>query len=316
MSASSKPSEIATRVLYLVPTPSADVAREKTAPKMRFLYPLAAVCLAVVFLAPSTGHAQTPKLRADQQKFIEMAIAGVEPAYRAAAYEQMAKTVAPMSEQMIAMAMTKAKTNKAEQAQQAKAEKAARDAAPKDRAVTPEDRAYHKAQYEPVIRKHHAVQKKFDAFVNAKVAAYCPGRDTYARFGSGWRYEQGEMMMESALATWNVETNVTVAGEAYAPTNGRYNFDFSKVRMTYDEKAVDAAIKSACDQVHVKGKAFLAKVDPIIARKDWDGAFKAEGSAQSALDVTRQDLKAKLDPLGPGDFSAIQMAMMNGKRVS
>jgi hypothetical protein len=269
-----------------------------------------------VFLAPANAHAQAPKLRPDQQKFIEMAIADVDPAYRAAAYEQMAKSVAPMSEQMISMAMAKAKTNKAEQAQQAKAEKAARDAAPKDRALTPEDKAYHKAQYEPVIRKHHAVQKKFDAFVNAKVAAYCPGRDTYARFGSGWRYEQGDMMMESALATWNVDANVEIAGEALAPTNGRYNFDFSKVRMSYDEKAVDAAIKAACDQVHVKGKAFLAKVDPLIKKQDWDGAFKAEGSAQGALDVTRQDLKAKLNTLGPGDFSAIQMAMMNGKRVN
>lgn len=306
----------ATRVNYLVPTPSADVAKETTAPKMRFLYPLAAVCLAAVFLAPSDAQAQTAKLRPDQQKFVEMAIADVDPAYRAVAYEQMAKTVAPMSESMVTMAMAKAKTNKTEQAQQAAAEKVARDAAPKDRELTSEDKAYHQAQYEPVIRKHHAVQKKFDAFVNAKVAAYCPGRDTYARFGSGWRYEQGEMMMESSLATWNVDANVQIAGDALAPTNGRYNFDFSKVRMSYDESAVDAAIKSACDQVHVKGKAFLAKVDPLIKKQDWDGAFKAEGSAMAALDVTRQDLKTKLNTLGPGDFSAVQMAMMNGKRVN
>ncbi len=38
----------------------------------------------------------------------------------------------------------------------------------------------------------------------------------------------------------------------------------------------------ACDKVHAAGKAFLAKVDPLIAKKDWDGAFKAERLRQRA----------------------------------
>jgi hypothetical protein len=122
-------------------------------------------------------------------------------------------------------------------------------------------------------------------------------------------------MMDSALASWNVETNVTVAGEAYAPKNGRYKFDFSEVKMSFDKAQVDAAIKASCDKVHVAGKAFLAKVDPLLAKKDWDGAFMAEGSAQGALQPIRDELKAKFDKLSPGDFSAIQIAMMNGTKV-
>jgi len=51
-------------------TPSADIAKAMVAPKMRFLYPLAAVALAAVFLTPSAGDTQTSsaKLRSDQQK--------------------------------------------------------------------------------------------------------------------------------------------------------------------------------------------------------------------------------------------------------
>ena len=184
-----------------------------------------------------------------------------------------------------------------------------------ERESTPEDIAFMKAQYEPVMRKHHAAQVEFDKLVNAKVAAYCPASGVYARYGSGWRYEVGQFMMESALGANNIEARVHVAGEAYMPKDGRYKFDFSKVRTTFDKSAVDAAIKSACDRVYTTGKAFLAKVDPLIAKQDWDGAFKAEGSANAALEPIRRDLQAAYDRIGPGDIGVFQLAMMNGVRV-
>jgi hypothetical protein len=121
-------------------------------------------------------------------------------------------------------------------------------------------------------------------------------------------------MEPSSLATWNVETNVHVASEALAPKDGRYKFDFSKVRMTFDEKEVDAAVKLACDKVKASGREFLAKVDPLIAKEDWNGAHRAEQSAQGKLDPIRVELKAKFDKLSPGDFSAIQLAMTSGTR--
>ena len=46
--------------------PSATVAEAATSPKMRFLYPLAAACLAIVFMSPSGGQAQTAS--AEEQK--------------------------------------------------------------------------------------------------------------------------------------------------------------------------------------------------------------------------------------------------------
>jgi hypothetical protein len=288
---------------------SSSTSKRATAPKMRFLYPLAAACTAAVLLAPSHGSAQTPKLRPDQERAIEAMLQEVEPAMRPMARQQLAASFANFSEAQIAMMMAKMKENKAAEA------KTPKPVVEVETPSTPADIAFMKAQYEPVIRRHHAAQKEFDAFANEKLRAYCPGRDQYARFGSGWRYEQGEFMMESSLASWNVETNITVAGEAYAPKNDRYKFDFSKVRMSFDKAQVDAAIKASCDKVHVAGKAFLAKVDPLLAKKDWDGAFMAEGSAQGALQPIRDELKAKFDKLSPGDFSAIQIAMMNGAKV-
>ena len=295
-----------------LPLPSTQVAEEATKPRMRFLYPLAAVCIAAVFLAPTSGEAQPTgaiKLRPDQQRAIELALQSVEPAMRPMAREQLATSFGMMSEVQIAMVIAQMQAN----ASDARAEPEPAPAA--DAVATPEDLAYNRAQFEPVIRKHHAVQTRFDNFANARLAAYCPGRDQYARFGSAWRYEQGQFTMPSALATWNVETNVQVASEAYAPQDGRYQFDFSKVRMTFDEKAVDAAIKDICDQVHAAGRDFLAKVDPVIAREDWDGAFKLEQWAQGRLEPIRSQLTAKFDKLSPGDFTEIQLALMNGKRV-
>ena len=291
--------------------PSADVAKAVTKPRMRFLYPLAAVLAAAVFLAPTAGEAQTPKLRPDQERAIEAALKEVEPAMRPVAREQLAKSFVHFSEAQIAMMMAKMEENR-----KAEAAKPVPVKEEPKREATPEDLAYNKAQYEPVIRKHHAVQKEFDEFANARLQAYCPGRDAYARFGAAWRYEQGEFMMDSSLATWNVESNVTVASEALAPKDGRYKFDFSKVRMSFDKMAVDAAIKASCDKVHAAGKAFLAKVDPLIAKQDWNGAFKAEGWARNQLEPIRTELKAKFDMLSPGDFSAIQMAMMSPTQVN
>lgn len=294
-----------------MPMPSTQAVHKATSQKMRFLYPLAAVCLAAVFLSPSAGQAQTTgaKLRPDQERAIEAMLQDVEPAMRPMARQQLAMSFANFSEAQIAMMMTKMSENKTAQA------KAPKPVVEESHPSTPEDTAFMRAQFEPLMRKHHAAQVEFDNLVNTKVAAYCPASGVYARYGSGWRYEVGQFMMDSALGANNIEARVTVAGDAYMPKDGRYKFDFSKVRTTFDKAAVEAAIKTACGKVHGVGKAFLAKVDPLIAANNWDGAFKAEGSANAALEPIRAELQAAYDKLGPRDISEFQLAMMNGTRV-
>lgn len=290
--------------------PSTDIKPAKQ-PDMRFLYPLAAICAAAVLLSPSTGEAQSSavKLRPDQERAVELALREVEPAMRPMARQQLAATFANFNEAQIAMMIARMDESRA------KAANAPAPAIEATRESTPEDIAFMRAQFEPVMRKHHAVQVEFDTLVNAKMDTYCPKSGVYARYGSGWRYEVGQFMTESALGANNIEMRVSVAGEAYLPKDGRYTFDFSKVRTTFDKAAVDAATRIACDKVHAIGKAFLGKVDPLIARKDWDGAFKAEGSANAALEPVRRELQAAYDRLGPGDIGALQLAMMNGVRV-
>jgi hypothetical protein len=294
-----------------IPLSSTQIANDKAAPKMRFLYPLAAVCLAAVFMSPGNGEAQTsaPKLRADQERAIELALKEVEPAMRPMARQQLAISFANFNEAQIAMMVAKMNENRAESAARPV------PVAEVETVSTPEDSAFMRAQYEPVMRKHHAVQKAFDQFANAKIDAYCPKDGKYARFGSAWRYEQAQFVMPVELATWNVESNVAIAREALEPKHGRYRFDFAKVRMSYDEKKVDAEIKRICDKVHAAGRSFLATVDPLIAREDWNGAFVAEQKANFALEPIRAEWKKMIDTMSPGDFSEIQLAMMNGKRV-
>ncbi len=295
-----------------LPIPSTQVANTATQPRMRFLYPLAAVCVAAEFLAPSSGEAQTgdaAKLRPDQERAITLMLADIDPAMRTAARQGLARSIAHLGEAQVALMVSKMAQNKATAA-------AEPEPAPYTETVaTPEDIAFMKAQYEPLMRKHHAAQVEFDKLVNAKVTALCPASGVYARFGAGWRHELGEFMMESALGANNVETRVTVAGEAYMPKDGRYKFDFSKVKTSFDKAAVEAAIKTACDKVHATGKAFLAKVDPLVAKEDWDGAYKAESAANYALEPIRAELQAAYDRIGPGDIGVFQLAMMNGARV-
>lgn len=295
-----------------LPLPSTQVADEATKPRMRFLYPLAAVCMAAVFLAPTTGDAQPSgaiKLRPDQQRAIELALQSVDPAMRAVARQQLAASFGMMSEAQIAMVIAQMQADATDA-------KAAPEPAPiADTVATPEDIAFMKAQFEPLMRKHHAAQVEFDNLVNARIAAHCPASGVYARYGAGWRHELGQFMMDSALGANNIETRVSVVGDVYLPKDGRYKFDFSKVRTSFDKAAVEAAIKTACDKVHAIGKAFLAKVDPLIAKEDWDGAYKAESAANYALEPIRAELQAAYDRIGPGDIGVFQLAMMNGVRV-
>jgi hypothetical protein len=105
------------------------------------------------------------------------------------------------------------------------------------RIATPEDIAFMKAQYEPIMRKHHAAQVEFDNLVNAKVAAYCPASGVYARLRLRLALRAvGQFMMDSALGANNIEANVTIAGEAYMPQDGRYKFDFSRVRTWFRQE--------------------------------------------------------------------------------
>ena len=63
------------------------------------------------------------------------------------------------------------------------------------------------------------------------------------------------------------------------------------------------------------GHLLKADYEELIAKKDWEGAFRAEQSAHAKLEPIRAELQTKFDKLSPGDFTEIQLALMNGKKI-
>jgi hypothetical protein len=273
-----------------------------------FFYPLAIIVVTCVLLSP-TGHAETPKLRPDQQRAVELSLRGMDPSMVPFMRETMAKNLAPYGEAQIAALIAGLESMEAPTSGHGTED------APETAELSPEDFAFNRAQYEPVIRKGHDAQKKFDAFVTARLETKCPKRDTVARWGSAWRYELIALKEGWSTASWNADSDVTVLGSTYAPQDGRYKFDFSKVRYTFDEKVAGAAIDKACADYAAKGKEFLAKLDPMVAREDWEGAHRLEQGAMTWIDPIRARMEDTLNKQSPNVNIAVMDALQNGKRV-
>jgi hypothetical protein len=277
-----------------------------------FFYPLAILVVSAVLFTP-TGEAETPKLRPDQQRAVELSLRGMDPAMVPFMRETMAKNLAPYGEAQIAALIAGLESKEFSPSNSSADNEPDEEAA--EPTLSPEDFAFNRAQYEPVIRKAHAAQKKFDDFVNARLQAKCPKPGAAARWGSAWRYELIPLKEEWSTASWNPDSDVQVIGSVYGPQDGRYKFDFSKVRFTFDEKVVGDAIDKACADYGAKGKEFLAKLDPLVAREDWEGAHRLEQSAMRWIDPIRSRMEDALNKQSPNGNQAIMDALQNGKRI-
>lgn len=269
----------------------------------------AAVLIGFVSAVPPSAHSQQPALRPDQARVLEIVLRDVEPGMRPYVREQMTQTLAPLNESQIQLMIDGLAAN----VSTAPEEIAVADDAPAE--ISPEDLAYNRAQYEPVIRKAHAVQSEFDALINQRLGEYCPDRDSVARWGSGWRYELPVLKHDRQTASDSADIDVAVLGGSYAPQDGRYKFDFSKVRMTFDAAKVDAAVKLACDAYKTEGRTFLTKLDPLIAKQDWNAAFRLEQDAQNRVEPIRAKLDDALNKLSPAADYALFTALQQAERV-
>jgi hypothetical protein len=184
-----------------------------------------------------------------------------------------------------------------------------------DREATPADLAYNRAQWEPILRQGHAAQKAFDTYVDAELAAKCPKVHEIARYGSGWSYELPTLSNSWVRASNSADLDVEVLGPSYEPKDGRYNFDFSKMRLTFDKAKVSAVIASQCAELKRLGANFYAGIDPLIAKKDFDAAYKFERRAQLWIDPLNKKLDAVITEQNPATAAAFTLAMMNGKRI-
>jgi hypothetical protein len=269
-------------------------------------------CLLLASLA-LTQFAYAGELRPDQKAAVEKILATVDPSMREMVRPQIEQSIAYMNPQQVAMFVDGA-------AKQAASNNAAKQAPVKEtpkREATPEDLAYNRAQYEPAMLKHWQAKKSFDDFVDAELKAKCPNRDKYAVYREAERYELMELNPDWQRASWNADAEAQVIGSTYAPKDGRYKFDFSKVRMSFNKDTVSSAIAKACADWTKEAAAFKEKASALMNSGQSDAAHRFEGTASAKVGAIENALKAVLDAEGPaGNLNSAMMdALQNPQPV-
>lgn len=256
--------------------------------------------------------AAAANLRPDQEAAIEQLLAAVEPESRELARPMIEQTISSLTPEQVAMVVAGAARNAAA----AQAQKAAPP--PPKRVATAADLEYNRAQYEPALRKHWEAKRAFDQFVEAEIEAKCPNRDTYAVYREVERYELMPLSPNWQRAAWTAEAEVDVMGKTYAPDDGRYDFDFSKVRMTFDKTKVSNAIANACAEWTEAAKAFKAKAQQLMLSGQSNAALALERTTNAKVSAIDEKLTAILEAEGPaGKFNeAMYDALRNPKRVN
>jgi hypothetical protein len=181
--------------------------------------------------------------------------------------------------------------------------------------ASPEDLAWNRAQYEPVIRSLWAAQKAFDDFVVAGIAAGCGAQGSYAVWGHAWRYELWPLDPYWPRASDSPELDVGIIGGSYAARDGRYRYDFSQVRTSFDRQTVGAAVESACAQYAALGQKFVADARVRIVNDTLPGGSELEEAANSQAGVIRKRLEDVLQAEAPAANGALYQALLNGERI-
>src|SRR5262245_27604277 len=186
-----------------------------------------------------------------QQNALDKMLATMDPQKAALAKPQLEQMLSTMNEAQVQQVLAAMSTRQTAPA-------SAAPPPPTPVPVTSADLAFNKAQWEPAIRKAWDGEHAYDEYVRARLASACPPIGTYAVFGSGWRYEIGPPSPSWPTASNSADLDVQIIGPSYAPQDGRYRFDFSKVRTTFDKTAVDSAIDHARAEYVEIGRAFTA----------------------------------------------------------
>lgn len=259
------------------------------------------------------GLATSPPARAlepYQQEALDAILANVEPAARPmlqAQFEPMLAGMTPAQVQMILAGMAAAEV-----------EESPGEADPTDdgaAAATPEDLAWNRAQYEPVIRSLWEAQKAFDDFVTARLETGCGSPGAFAVWGQAWRYELWPLDPHWPRASASPDLDVEIIGSSYAAQDGRYGYDFSGVRTTFDRQTVAAAVDSACAEYTALGQAFVADARSRIVDDMLPGGEALQGTANAQAEPIRKRLQDVLEAQAPAANGALFQALLNGERI-
>jgi len=274
-----------------------------------FLRPARAVLLGTIIW---TGSLEAQSLQPYQQEALDAILAASEPDVRPALKAQFEPLLAVMDRAQVEMMMAAFEANNAEEGTEEAAATEFTDG-DAESVATPEDLEYNRAQYEPAIRKAWQAEKAFDDFVTAEITRACPASGTYAVFGSGWRYEVYPPNPNWPAASDSADLDVQIIGPSYAPQDGRYQFDFSKVKTDFDQALVADAINRACAEYKAVGEAFMAEAGPRIESGVLPDGSELEQTANNRISVVNQELEAVLQAAAPAANGALYQALLNGK---
>jgi hypothetical protein len=245
-----------------------------------------------------------------QQEALDKILASMDPALRPMMRAQLAPTLAMLNEQQVSMMLDGLA------ADSARAETSGDEPGFADTAASAEDIAYNRAQFEPVIRTLWQAGKTFDDFVAARLLELCPRDGQFAVFGSGWRYEVYPLAPTWPKVSSNVDLEVDIIGASYAPQDGRYDFDFSAVRRSFDEAAVKRGIAAACTEYAQIGDAFMSAARADAGGRDLPpNGNRLEQEANANAGIVRARLESLLQAEAPSGNNALHLALLNGRRV-
>lgn len=246
-------------------------------------------------------------LRDDQSAAVDKILAAMDPAMRDMVRPQLELSIMHLSPQQVEMFVKGASgANPANNAPAPVAEEP-------ERTASPDDLAYNRAQYEPALRQHWDAKKAFDTFVDAELKAKCPDPSKYAVYREAERYDVMELRPTWQRAPDNREAEASIVGSSYAPKDGRYKFDFSQVRMTFDKAIVTNAISKACADWTKEAVAFKAKAGSLMTSGQSQAALDYQGAVANRVSAIAQTLQTVLDVEGPAGNhnTAMMQALMN-----
>lgn len=176
--------------------------------------------------------------------------------------------------------------------------------------ATAEVAEYHRKQYEPVYRASWNAQKAFDDLVAAQLESNCPDRHRYAIVMGPARYEVPQFS-PAPLASWNADNDLKIFA-GIAPQDGRYDFDFSGVKTTFDPAKVTAVIAEACEAWTALAADFYARAKPLQDAGNGQAVENLERSAQAKFYPLAEKLEAALKAEGPSNNEPFFLALANG----
>ncbi|GGB86362.1 hypothetical protein GCM10011352_10330 [Marinobacterium zhoushanense] len=176
--------------------------------------------------------------------------------------------------------------------------------------ATEEDLAYNRAQYEAFMRKIWRVRKAFDAHVDTELRERCPGRDEYAVFISAARYELPGLSHRHTTSD-SIEPELLFAN-GYAPQDQRYQFDFSRLRVSFNKQKVSELINRACADWTVQAVEFKRELDELVKTNQTELAHDTQRArAKQLADTIVNKLEEALKNEAPSGNDEVMLVLMS-----